>query len=157
MRIETIAVHAGRAVDPGTGAVTPSIHPPTTYERAADGPYPRAHLYSRHANPNRSGLGACLAAREGGAAAAPFASASAATSAVFLALRPGDHVVAPADAYHGTLRLLRGTFAAWGLETTFVGMTEPDAVARAARPGTRLVWVETPSNPLWKVADVARR
>jgi len=156
MRIETIAVHAGRAVDPGTGAVTPSIHPSTTYERAADGSYPRGYLYSRNANPNRSDLEACLAALEGGAAAAAFASASAATSAVFLALRPGDHVVAPADAYHGTLRLLRETFAAWGLETTFVDMTEPDAVARAARPGTRLVWVETPSNPLWKVADVAR-
>ena len=156
MRIETIAVHAGHAVDPGTGAVTPAIHPSTTYERAPDGTYPRGYLYSRNDNPNRSALEACLAALEGGAAAAAFASASAATSAVFLALRPGDHVVAPADAYHGTLRLLRETFAAWGLQTTFVDMTAPEAVAGALRPGTRLVWVETPSNPLWKVADIAR-
>ncbi|MBI4268741.1 MAG: aminotransferase class V-fold PLP-dependent enzyme [Candidatus Rokubacteria bacterium] len=156
MRIETIAVHAGHAVDPGTGAVTPAIHPSTTYERAPDGTYPRGYLYSRNDNPNRSALEACLAALEGGAAAAAFASASAATSAVLLALRPGDHVVAPADAYHGTLRLLRETFAAWGLQTTFVDMTAPEAVAGALRPGTRLVWVETPSNPLWKVADIAR-
>ena len=156
MRIETIAVHAGHAVDPGTGAVTPAIHPSTTYERAPDGTYPRGYLYSRNDNPNRSALEACLAALEGGAAAAAFASASAATSAVFLALRPGDHVVAPADAYHGTLRLLRETFAAWGLQTTFVDMTAPETVAGALRPGTRLVWVETPSNPLWKVADIAR-
>jgi len=156
MRIETIAVHAGHAVDPGTGAVTPAIHPSTTYERAPDGTYPRGYLYSRNDNPNRSALEACLAALEGGAAAAAFASASAATSAVLLALRPGDHVVAPADAYHGTLRLLRETFAAWGLQTTFVDMTAPETVAGALRPGTRLVWVETPSNPLWKVADIAR-
>src|SRR2546425_7445279 len=116
MRLETLAVHAGRRVDPTTGAVTPAIHPSTTFEREPDGSYPRGFLYARNANPNRNALEECLAALEGGEAAAAFASASAATSAVVLALQPGDHVVAPTDAYHGTSRLLRETFSRWGLE-----------------------------------------
>jgi cystathionine gamma-synthase len=155
MRIETIAVHSGTRVDPGTGAVTPAIHPSTTFERDPDGSYPRGFLYSRNSNPNRSALEECLAALEGGEAAAAFASASAATSAILLALRSGDHVVAPIDAYHGTSRLLRETFAPWGLDTTFVDMTDPPAVRAAIRATTRLVWVETPSNPLWKITDIA--
>jgi len=155
MRLETLAVHAGRRVDPTTGAVTPAIHPSTTFEREPDGSYPRGFGYARNANPNRNALEECLAALEGGEAAAAFASASAATSAVFLALQPGDHVVAPTDAYHGTSRLLRETFSRWGLEATFVDMTDVAAVRRAIRPSTRLVWVETPSNPLWKVTDIA--
>src|SRR5438132_668787 len=155
MRLETLAVHAGRRVDPTTGAVTPAIHPSTTFEREPDGSYPRGFLYTRNANPNRNALEECLAALEGGEAAAAFASGSAATSAVFLALQPGDHVVAPTDAYHGTSRLLRETFSRWGLEATFVDMTDAAAVRRAVKRTTRLVWVETPSNPLWKVTDVA--
>ena len=154
MRIETVAVHAGTHVDPGTGAVTPAIHPSTTFERDADGAYPRGFLYSRNNNPNREALEECLAALEGGAAAAAFASASAATSAILLSLEPGDHVVAPMDAYHGTSRLLRETFARWKLGTTFVDMTDVDAVRAAMRANTRLVWVETPSNPLWKITDI---
>ncbi len=155
MRIETVAVHAGRHVDPGTGAVTPAIQPSTTFEREPDGSYPRGHLYSRNSNPNRNALEECLAALEGGEAAAAFSSASAATSAVFQALVPGAHVVAPTDAYHGTSRLLRETFARWGLETTFVDMTDPETARRAVKANTKLVWVETPSNPLWKVTDIA--
>ncbi len=155
MRIETVAVHAGTHVDPGTGAVAQAIHPSTTFERDPDGSYPRGFLYSRNNNPNREALEECLAALEGGAAAAAFSSASAATSAVLLALEPGDHVVAPMDAYHGTSRLLRETFARWKLETTFVDMTDLAAVRAAMRASTRLVWVETPSNPLWKITDLA--
>jgi cystathionine gamma-synthase len=154
-RIETVAVHAGTAVDPATGAVTPAIHPSTTFERDPDGSYPRGFLYSRNSNPNRAALEQCLAALEGGAGAAAFASASAATSAILLALAPGDHVVAPTDAYHGTSRLLRETFARWKLDTTFVDMTDLAAVRAAIGANTRLVWVETPSNPLWKVSDIA--
>jgi cystathionine gamma-synthase len=154
MRIETLAVHAGRRVDPATGAVATPIHLSTTFERDPDGSYPRRHLYARNGNPTREALESCLAALEGGAAAAAFASGSAATAAVFQALAPGDHVIAPHDAYHGTGRLLRETFARWGLETTFVDMTEPAQVERALRPTTRVVWVETPSNPMWKVSDV---
>jgi cystathionine gamma-synthase len=154
MRIETLAVHAGRRVDPATGAVAMPIHLSTTFERDPDGSYPRHHLYARNSNPTRDALEACLAALEGGAAAAAFSSGSAATAAIFQALAPGDHVVAPHDAYHGTGRLLRETFARWGLGTTFVDMTETAEVERALRPATRLVWVESPSNPMWKVSDI---
>ncbi|MBI2202620.1 MAG: aminotransferase class V-fold PLP-dependent enzyme [Candidatus Rokubacteria bacterium] len=156
MRLETLAVHAGRRVDPATGAVTMPIHPSTTFERDPDGSYPRGFLYARNSNPTRAALEACMRDLEGGADATAFGSASAATAAVLLSLAPGDHVVAPTDAYHGTLRLLRETFATWGLETTFVDMTDASAVERALRPATKLVWIETPSNPLWKIVDVAR-
>jgi cystathionine gamma-synthase len=156
MKIETLAVHAGRRVDPATGAVAAPIHLSTTFERDPDGSYPRGHLYSRNSNPTRASLEECLRDLEGGGAAAAFASASAATAAVLTGLAPGDHVVAPMDAYHGTLRLLRETFAEWGLVTTFVDMTDAPSVERALTPRTRLVWIETPSNPLWKIVDVAR-
>ncbi|MBI4636876.1 MAG: aminotransferase class V-fold PLP-dependent enzyme [Candidatus Rokubacteria bacterium] len=155
MKIETLAVRAGHRVDPATGAVTTPIHLSTTFERDPDGGYPRGYLYSRNASPTREALEQCLRDLEGGIAAAAFASGSAATLAVFQALAPGDHVVAPSDAYHGTLRLLREVLAPWGLETTFVDMTDPTRVAAAVGPRTRLVWVETPSNPLWKVVDIA--
>lgn len=155
MRIETVAVHAGARVDPATGAVAPAIHPSTTFEREPDGSFPHGHVYARSSAPNRAALEACLAALEGGADAVAFASASAATSAVFQALAPGDHVVAPTDAYFGTGKLLREVFGPWGLQTTFVDMTDLAAVERAVRAETRLVWAESPSNPLWKVSDLA--
>ncbi|HKG91487.1 MAG TPA: aminotransferase class I/II-fold pyridoxal phosphate-dependent enzyme [Gemmatimonadaceae bacterium] len=156
MRIETLAVHAGRHIDPATRAVATPIHLSTTYERETDGSLPGGFLYSREGNPNRAALEECLAALEGGAAAAAFSSGSAATHAVLQALSPGDHVVAPRDAYYGTQNLLRTVFGPWGLEATFADMTDPAEVERAMRPTTRLVWVETPSNPLFTVTDIAR-
>jgi cystathionine gamma-synthase len=134
--------------------VTPPIHLSTTFEREADGGYPHGHVYSRTSNPNRAALEECLRALEGGAAAAAFASGSAATLSVFQALSPGAHVIAPADVYHGTARLLREILAPWGLETSFVDMTDPGQVQQAIRPNTRLCWVETPSNPLLKITDI---
>ena len=112
MRIETLAVHAGLRVDPTTGAVAPPLHTATTFEHEPDSSAPRGFLYSRNANPNRNALEECLAELEGGAAAATFASASAATAAVFQALGPGDHVVRwpkparPAWMDEGTYRAL---------------------------------------------------
>ena len=156
MHFETRAIHAGRSADPATGAVVPPIHLATTFERAEDGEYPRGYVYSRSGNPNRAALEACLADLEGGVAAVAYSSGSAATAAVFGALGPGDHVVAPTDVYHGTARLLREHFARWGLAVTFADLTDPEALAAALRPSTRLVWVETPSNPLLKITDVAR-
>lgn len=156
MRIETVAVHAGHGIDAATGAVTPPIHLSTTFERGPEGTFPHGYSYSRSHNPTRAALEACLAALEGGAAAAAFSSGSAATMTVFQALAPADHVIAPHDAYHGTGILLREVFAPWGLHTTFVDMTDPAQVKGALRPNTRLVWVETPSNPLLKVTDIAR-
>ena len=159
MRPETIAAQAAHRPDPSTGAVAPPIYLSTTFERDADGEYPRGFVYSRSDNPNRSSLEHLLALLEGGddgdAVAAALASGSAATATVFQALAPGDHVIAPDDCYHGTARLLREVFAPWGLETTFVDMTDVDTVRRAVRPNTRLIWVETPSNPLLKITDIA--
>ena len=155
MHIETLAVHAGSPVDPKTGAVTPPIHLSTTFERAPDGSFPGGFIYSRSGNPNRQALEACLAQLEGGVAAAAFSSGQAATFAILQSLRPGDHVVAPEDAYYGTADLLLDHFGHWGLETTLADMTDPAAVQAAVRPNTRLLWVETPSNPLIRVTDIA--
>src|ERR687897_2693693 len=102
MRIETLAVHAGHGVDPGTGAVTPPIHLSSTFERDADGSHSRGYVYSRSGNPNREALEQGVCALEGGAAAAAFSSGSAATMSILQSLSPGDHVIAPNDVYHGT-------------------------------------------------------
>ena len=154
MKLETLAVHAGHQTDPTTGDVTPPIHLSTTYQRAEDGSYPQGFIYARGGNPNRTALEECLAALEGGESAAAFASGSAATMAVFQVLTPGDHVIAPNDVYHGTARMLKEIFAPWGLETTFLDMTQVSQLENAVRPNTRVVWVETPSNPLLKVTDI---
>ncbi|MFO7167954.1 MAG: aminotransferase class V-fold PLP-dependent enzyme [Chloroflexota bacterium] len=153
--IETLAIHAGQDIDPTTGAVIPPIYLTTTFERAADGTFPHGYIYTRNGNPNRTMLERCLAALEGGAECAAFGSGLAAAQAIFQTLRPGDHVIAPDDAYHGVTRLLREIMAPWGLQYTQVDMSSPDAVRAAVRPNTRLVWIETPSNPLLKVADIA--
>ena len=107
MKIETIAVHAGEWADRHAGGLTDPIQLSTTFERGEDGGYPHGYIYSRNGNPNRTALEECLAALEGGRAAASFASGMAAATAIFQALSPGDHVVAPSDAYYGTGRLLR--------------------------------------------------
>ncbi len=155
MRFETLAVHAGHQPDPATGAVTPPIHLSTTFERAPDGSFPSGYIYARDANPNRRALERCLAELEGGAAAAAFASGMAATSAIFQALGPGDHVVVPDDSYYVTRKLLGEVYGRWRLDHTAVDMTDPAAVTAAIRPATKLIWVETPSNPLLRVTDIA--
>ncbi|HKP14531.1 MAG TPA: aminotransferase class I/II-fold pyridoxal phosphate-dependent enzyme [Gemmatimonadaceae bacterium] len=155
MRIETLAVRAGHAVDPSTGAVTPPIHLSTTFERERDGGYRQGYLYARMSNPGRQSLETALAALEGGAVAVAFASGMAATHAVFQALAPGDHVLLPEDAYYSTLRLAREVFGPWGLESDACDMTDLAAVERMLRPNTKVVWVETPSNPLLRVVDIA--
>ena len=155
LRFETLAVHAGHGVDPATGAVVDPIHLSTTFERAADGSYPHGYVYSRNHNPNRNGLEAALAALEGGAAAAAFGSGLAAVTAIFQGLQPGDHVVAPRDIYHGTANVLKHLFAKWQVGATFVDMTRPDDIAAALQATTRIVWIETPSNPLIQCVDIA--
>ncbi len=156
MRIETLAVHAGHHADPATGAVTLPIHLSSTFERDPDGGYRGGHVYTRTSNPNRHALEVALTALEGGAASIAYASGSAATLAVFQALAPGDHVLAPVDAYYGTLRQLREIFEPWGLQADAVDMTDLAAVRRAMRANTKIVWVETPSNPLVRIVDIAR-
>lgn len=153
--LETLAIHAGRRPGAESGAVTPPIHLSTTYVRAADGSLLHGHNYSRESNPTRDALETCLSALEGGRAAAAFSSGSAAALAVFNAVEPGGHIVCSKDAYHGIVRQLREIVARWGTAITLVDASDPDAVRTAMRKDTRLVWIETPSNPLLKITDIA--
>src|SRR4051812_20847165 len=155
MKIETLAVHAGRHIDPATGAVTPPIHLSTTFERSADGEYPLGFSYSREGNPNRQMLEECLAALEGGKEALVFSSGLAVSTALVQGLEPGDHIIAPDDVYWGLRKVIGDVFGKWQLQTTYVDMTDLDAVRSALQPTTRLIWVETPSNPLMKITDLA--
>jgi cystathionine gamma-synthase len=154
MRIETIAVHAGQTVDPATGAVSLPIHLSTTFERDADGTYSRGFMYTRNNNPNRQALEQGISALEGGATAAAFASGTGASMSIFQALAPGDHVLAHVDAYYGTSRLLREIFQRWGLDVSFVDMSDLSSVEKALCSKTKLAWMETPSNPLLKIVDL---
>src|SRR5438876_2734194 len=154
-QIETTAVHAGRRIDPATGAVASPIHLSTTFERAPDGEYPLGFSYSREDNPNRRALEECLAALEGGKEALSFSSGLAVTTAMAQGLEPGDHILVPDDVYYGLRKVIGEVFAKSGFEATYVDMTDLDAVRAAVRPSTRLVWVETPSNPLMKITDLA--
>ncbi|HEY2014768.1 MAG TPA: aminotransferase class V-fold PLP-dependent enzyme [Bryobacteraceae bacterium] len=155
MKIETRAVHAGRHIDPSTGAVTLPIHLSTTFERSPDGEYPLGFSYSREGNPNRRALEECLAELENGKEALVFSSGLAVATALVHGLEPGDHIVAPDDVYWGLRKVIGDVFGKSGLETTYVDMTDPDEVRAALRPTTRLIWVETPSNPLMKVTDLS--
>lgn len=155
MKFETLAIHTAAEPDETTGAISPAIQLSTTFERAADGSYPQGFIYSRTDNPNRQALEKVLAALEGGQAAAAFSSGSAAAGAVFRSLRPGDHAIVPDDMYHGIRKLLAQVFIPWGLNLTAVDMTDLDAVTAAVTPETKLLWIETPSNPLVKISDIA--
>jgi cystathionine gamma-synthase len=155
MRLETLCVHAGTAPDEVTGAVAPPIHLSTTFERDKDGEFRRGFIYARDLNPTRQALERAMAAVEGGQAALAFASGQAATAAVFQALKPGDHVVLPDSVYYGTPKLVNEMFVPWGLKATNVAMNDLSAVRAAVREDTRLVWVETPSNPLLTISDIA--
>lgn len=154
MKPETLAIHAGYEIDPTTGALTPPIHLTTTFERAADGSFPTGYVYTRENNPNRVELETRLAALEGGSDAAAFASGSAAWMTLVQALQTGDHVIAPQSMYFSVQALLRDVFSAWGLQTTFVDMLNINAVKAAVQPNTRLIIVETPSNPRMLVTDI---
>ena len=155
MEIETLAIHSGRGVDPATGAVTPPIHMSTTFQRAEDGTYPQGFVYGRSGNPTRTLLEECVRDLEGGADAAAFSSGMAAIMSVFQSLSSGDHVIVPQDLYHGTARLLRERLARWGLHASFIDMPDIDKVRAAILPDTKLILVETPSNPLLKITDIA--
>jgi len=153
----TNAIHAGQDPDPSTGSVIVPIHATSTYVQDGVGRTREGYEYSRTANPTRTALQECLAALEGGRHGVAFASGMAATDTLLrAALRPGDHLVLPHDAYGGTFRLVDKVLAAWGLEYTPVDLSDLDALRAAVRPGaTKLVWCETPTNPLLGIADVA--
>ena len=155
MKIETRAIHAGRRIDPATGAVTPPIHLSTTFERSPSGEYPLGFSYSREDNPNRRALEQCLAEVEGGTQALVFSSGLAVAAALVQGLEPGDHILAPEDVYWGLRKVIGEVFGKWGLATTYGDMTDLAALRAAVQENTRLIWVETPSNPLMKITDLA--
>jgi cystathionine gamma-synthase len=155
VKLETLAVHAGHEPDPATGAVRAPIQLATTFERGADGGYPRGYSYTRAGNPNRTALEQAVAALEGGGEAVAFASGSAATLAAFTLAAAGGRVVCSADCYHGTAKQLREILPRWGGSAEFVDTTDLEAVRHALEPGATLLWVETPSNPLLRVSDLA--
>ncbi len=156
MDLETLAIHGYEAVPLLDGAIAPPIHLSTTFEREKDGAYPLGFSYARRGNPNRDALEATLARLEGGAGAVAFASGSAATMGVFQALASGDHVLVAKDSYHGTRAMLAEIFLRWGLTFDLVDMTDVSAVEESMKPNTRLIWVETPSNPTMRVTDLGR-
>jgi cystathionine gamma-synthase len=154
MKIETRAVHVGRKPEPGTRDVTPAIHLSTTFQKADDGSLPGGFLYSRTDNPNRVALEEALASLEEGDAALAFSSGNAATAALLQAIPPKMHIIAGEDVFYGTAILLR-RLAQWGIEHTLVNMQDLSAVQCAIKPTTRLIWVETPSNPLLNITDIS--
>jgi len=155
MRPETLALHAGRRIDAATGALAPPLVLSTTFERDADGSYPRGIVYGRDAAPNRESFERAMAALEGGSSAAAFASGMAAMTAALHLLRPGDHVLAPEVCYYNLHNALEEIAAPWGVTWSSVGSYTQDAVRTALRPETRMIWIETPANPLLSVSDIA--
>jgi cystathionine beta-lyase/cystathionine gamma-synthase len=152
--IDTLCIHAGQGPDPTSGAVMTPIVLATTF--AQDGPgVHKGYDYSRAGNPTRNALEGCLAALEGAKSAIAFGSGCAATTAVLLTLKSGDHVLVGDDVYGGTFRIFDKVLEPFGIHATFLDMSEPARVREALRPSTRLVWMETPSNPMLKVFDVA--
>jgi len=135
--------------------VTPPIYLSTTFERSASGEYSLGFSYSREDNPNRRMLEQCLAELEGGKEALVLSSGLAVLTAAVQGLEPGDHILAPQDVYYGLKQVMNTVFAKWPLALSYVDMTDLDAVRAAMRPNTRLVWVETPSNPLLRITDLA--
>jgi cystathionine beta-lyase/cystathionine gamma-synthase len=161
-RLATRAIHVGQEPDPSTGATIPPIHPTSTYTQQSPGKH-KGYEYSRSSNPTRGGLERCLASLEGGTQCAAFASGSAATAAVFATLAPGDKVLAYSDVYGGTFRLLKRVFEGFGLIPVFIDDPSPGTFAAAIDGKTKLVWIESPTNPLLRcldiraIADIAHR
>ncbi len=151
--LDTRAIHAGQPPDPVSGAVMTPIVTSATFAQAEPGGTPR-YEYSRSGNPTREALEACVASLEGGAHGFAFASGSAATTTLLSVLRPGDHVVSGDDLYGGTGRIFRHVVGPMGIGVTFVDMRNLDAVKAAFTPATRLVWMETPTNPMLKLFDI---
>src|SRR5467141_1309029 len=152
----TLAAQALGWIDETTKAIVPPVYFTSTYIRDTDNQYRTGYSYGRPHNPTNEHPEALLAALEGGAACLTFASGMAAATSVFLALTPGDHVVAPNIMYWGLRKWLQSYAAEWGLKVEFVDGADSAAIAGAVQPGrTKLVWIETPANPTWPVTDIA--
>ena len=154
MKFATRAIHAGQDADPATGATIVPIYQTATYTQEEIGEH-QGYEYSRTGNPTRAALERCLASLEEGALGLAFSSGSAATVAVLSVLKPGDHIVAMDDLYGGTYRLLSQVYAPLGIDVTYVDGRQVEAFSQAMRPETRLVWIETPTNPMLRLVDIA--
>jgi cystathionine gamma-lyase len=155
MRFDTLAIHAGQEPDPTTGAIMTPVYLTSTYVQAGPGEH-KGYEYSRTQNPTRNALERCLAALEGAKYGAAFASGLAASDMLMHLLDAGDHVVCSDDVYGGTFRLFDKVFKRAGLSFSFVDLTQPENFERAITPKTKAVWVETPTNPMLKLIDLAR-
>ena len=153
MKIETIAIHAGNSIGEHTKAAIQPITLSTTFERGEDGEYPGGYIYSRADNPNRKSLENVIGQLEGAESAAAFSSGNAAGAAVFQALGPGVHIIAPDDMYHGLRNQLLQVFHGI-IEVDFIDLSNLESVKNAIRQNTKLIWIETPSNPLLKICDI---
>jgi cystathionine gamma-synthase/cystathionine gamma-lyase len=153
-RLDTLAIHAGQSPDPSSGAVMPPIVLASTFAQQSPGQH-RGYEYSRSGNPTRKALEECMAELEGARHGFAFASGLAATTTLLHTLAPGDHVLCGDDLYGGTFRLFDKVMAPMGIAASYVDMRDPARVREALRPQTRLVWMETPTNPLLKIFDIA--
>jgi cystathionine gamma-lyase len=155
MRFDTLAIHAGQHPDPTTGAIMTPVYFTSTYVQDGPGEH-KGYEYSRTKNPTRGALEACLASLEGAKFGAAFASGCAAADMLMHLLEAGDHVVVSDDVYGGTFRLFDKVFKRQGLSFSFVDMTKPENIEKAITPKTKMIWVETPTNPMLKLIDLAR-
>lgn len=153
-RPETLCIHAGQSPDPVSGAVMQPIVLSSTFAQSAPGEH-QGWDYSRAGNPTRDALERCLAGLEGGKDAIAYSSGCGATTSVLLTLKSGDHVVVGDDVYGGTFRIFDKVVKQFGIEATFMDLSDPKKVAEAVRPNTRMIWMETPSNPMLKIFDIA--
>jgi cystathionine gamma-synthase len=153
MHFETLAIHDGQGPDPQTGSVTVPIFQTSTFERE-DLDHKREFFYSRIGNPTRSALESTLALLENGKHGLAFASGVAAMTAAMQVLKPGDHIVAGCDIYGGTIRIFEQLLRPWGVETTYAANEETESYQACIRPETRMIWLETPSNPLLQLSDI---
>ena len=154
MKVDTLCIHAGQDPDPVSGAVMTPIVLSSTFWQDGPGGH-KGYDYSRAGNPTRNALEACLAAIEGGKHGIAFGSGVAATTTILLMLKTGDHVLVGDDVYGGTFRIFDKVVKDFGIEATFIDMTDPSRVKAAMKKNTKLVWMETPSNPMLKIFDIA--
>ncbi|WP_404354370.1 bifunctional cystathionine gamma-lyase/homocysteine desulfhydrase [Exiguobacterium aurantiacum] len=154
MRTKTALIHGGKTTDPLTGAVTPPIYQTSTYKQDGIGNLREGYEYSRTANPTRTALETLIADIEGGASGFAFGSGMAAISTILMLMKSGDHVIVGSDVYGGTYRVFNRVFQSLGLEATFVDTADTQAVREALQPNTKMIYVETPTNPLLNVTDM---
>ncbi len=152
--LDTLAIHAGQEPDPSTGAIMTPIYQTSTYVQSAPAEH-KGYEYSRTDNPTRTALQECVAALEGGKYGLAFSSGLAATDTILRLFNPGDHVIVGNDVYGGTFRLFMKVFARYGLTFSWVDLSDMEAVRAAFRPETRLLWLETPTNPMLRITDIA--